>query len=296
MDNTEQKTTSKSRRRLYIFSAVLLVIGCIIYFVTKGPSPGPPAPPAPPSGPPAPSGTPASSLCNYTSGVVPSSIDKSCWFGYSAASSRLLNGDKFYLRGKLPLADDWRYWRYSDGTAVAATCKHFGTYDGNDDKTNTFSFKACDVSTPGLDRGLLYTQLNGCCQHDADAGKYITIPKNQCLVHCENGTCSNENPWGNPCETADDGSEDWMNLAIVPPPTGTGKDDFLRIAQVAGITTPFLYEGNGSTAWMDSSDIAKSYIFQVAFAAASTEESYIPTYYDLDIPTYYDPDEFTGRF
>tara|TARA_B110000208_G_scaffold190994_1_gene256407 strand:+ start:1504 stop:2394 length:891 start_codon:yes stop_codon:yes gene_type:complete len=296
MDNTEQTSASKSRGwSVYIFSAVLLVVVGIIYFVTKGPSPsGPPS--DPPSGPPSgpkPAPKPAPSLCNYTSGVVPSSIDKSCWLGYSAASKRLLKGDKFYLRGKLPTHTVWRYWRYSKG----GSCKNFGTYDGHDDIYNTFSFKACDASTPSLDRGLLYTQLNGCCKNDGKKGKYITIPKNQCLVYCESETCSNENPSGYPCETADDGSEDWANLAIVSPPIGTG-NDFLRIAQVAQVAgnTPFLYEGTGSTAWIEASPVAASYTFQVAFAAASPEESYIPTYYDPDIPTYYDPDEFTGRF
>ena len=296
MSNTEQTSTSKSRGwSVYIFSAVLLVVVGIIYFVTKGPSPsGPQSGPqsGPPSGPPSdtPSGPPPGPSCIYTSGVVPSSIDKSCWLGYSAASKRLLKGDKFYLRGKLPTHTVWRYWRYSRG----GSCKNFGTYDGHDDMDNTFSFKACDASTPSLDRGLLYTQLKGCCQNDGKKVNNITIPKDQCLVICWAGTCSNENPSISPCETADDGSEDWANVAIVAPPTGTG-NDFLRITQVAG-NSPFLYEGPNSTALIDSSDAAASYTFQVAFAAASPEESYIPKYYDPDIPTYYDPDEFTGRF
>jgi len=284
---------------VYIFSAVFLVVVGIIYFVTKGPSPsGPPSGPqsGPPSGPPSghPSGPPPGPSCIYTSGVVPNSIDKSCWLGYSAASKRLLKGDKFYLRGKLSSDTVWRYWRCSQG----GSCKNFGTYDGGGDKTNTFSFKACDA-IPSLGRGLLYTQLAGCCINPGKKNAYITIPENQCTVYCENGSCSNENPQGTPCETANDGSEDWSNLAIVSPPTGTSKDDFLRIAQVAPDNTgntPFLYEGAGSTALIEASPVAESYIFQVAFAAASTEESYIPKYYDPDIPTYYDPDEFTGRF
>ena len=186
-------------------------------------------------------------------------MSPTCWLGFKAAQVRLLKGDKFYLRSKDYFNTTWLYWRYSQGIS----CDNLGTYEGNDNTNNTFSFQACLHLNPGthhasgsLESGLILTES---CNKS-----------NKRMITCGAGSCSNSLPNEAACKLSD-----WRNLAIVPYiDTDSNYEKYLRIMGNTYCATSgcaYMAAGFFSTAVYNNSNDSVYHQFQVAFVTSPSQ-------------------------